>query len=95
MNEIFQLSKENTATRQVLMIMQDLDTMDKSVRESKLRDQIGYGRPHVIRLFNLSIDEISNQEEKKYMESLKDKYLRVYLNHLPMYFNVNELDIKL
>lgn len=94
MRNIFSLSKEQTATRQVLMIMQDLDEMDKYTRDSKIKYQLGYGRPHVIRLFNQSIDEIEDLKDKEFMESLKEKYLSMYLDHSPLYFNVNELDLK-
>lgn len=90
--EVFQLSKiPQTATSRVLMIMMDLDEMGKDTRDLKINNNFGYGRPHMIRLFNQSISELSTEEGVRFMESLKDKYLRVYLNHEPLYLNPDEL----
>ena len=93
--EIFKLVRNNpySATKQVLMIMQALDEMPKSMVREKTNNQLGYGRPHVIRLFNQSIEELDTPEAIKFMEDLKDKYLREYLGHTPMYFSERELDI--
>ena len=76
--EIFKLVQTCpcSATRQVLLIMQDLDGMPKSMVREKTNNQLGYGRPHVIRLFNQSIEELDTPEAIKFMEDLKDKYLR-------------------
>ena len=93
--EIFKLVRNNphSATKQVLMIMQALDEMPKSMVREKTNNQLGYGRPHVIRLFNESIEELDTPEAIKFMEDLKDKYLREYLGHTPMYFSERELDM--
>lgn len=93
--EIFKLVQNCpcSATRQVLMIMQALDEMPKSMVREKTNNQLGYGRPHVIRLFNQSIEELNTPEAIKFMEDLKDKYLREYLGHTPMYFSERELDM--
>lgn len=82
-----------SATKRVLMIMQDLDDMPKHQVEEKVRDNVGYGRPHVLRLFNQSIQvELETPEAIKIMEDLKDKYLRVYLGHWPMYFSEKQVE---
>ena len=80
-----------SATKRVLMIMQDLDDMPKHQMEEKIRNNVGYGRPHVLRLFNQSI-QLETPEAIEIMEDLKDKYLRVYLGHTPMYFSEKQVD---